>query len=157
MARPTHQRFQGFIGGDRGTPLFDRRDDLDHVSLADLMDAFAGPSLCHFAAKQPRNLGPGAVLREALVDKSLKQILDAIRNYPALDLSLLGRRIASLESRGEYLLCCHAGLVQGDASYGPMVYLRNFDPAPPARYKTMNTLRPFGVTLTPKPGRVASQ
>src|SRR5262245_59162434 len=38
-----------------------------------------------------------------------------------------------------------------------MVYLRNLDPAPPVRYKTMNTLRPFGVILMPKPGQPASQ
>jgi hypothetical protein len=26
------------------------------------------------------------------------------------------------------------------------------DPAPPVRYRTMNTLRPLGVIFTPKPG-----
>jgi hypothetical protein len=30
---------------------------------------------------------------------------------------------------------------------GPMVYLRSFDPAPPVRYSTMETLRPLGVTF----------
>jgi hypothetical protein len=37
------------------------------------------------------------------------------------------------------------------------VYLRSREPAPAKRYITMNTLRPFGVTFTPKPGTPASQ
>jgi hypothetical protein len=37
-----------------------------------------------------------------------------------------------------------------------MVYLHSFEPAPPVRYRTMNTLRPLGVTLTPKPGSARS-
>jgi hypothetical protein len=34
--------------------------------------------------------------------------------------------------------------------YGPMVYLRSFAPAPPVRYRTMNTLRPFRRDLDAK-------
>jgi hypothetical protein len=41
--------------------------------------------------------------------------------------------------------------------FDPIVYLRSFESAPPIRYRTMNTLRPFGVILTPKPGQPASQ
>src|SRR5437879_6401170 len=38
-----------------------------------------------------------------------------------------------------------------------MVYFRSLEPAPPVRYRTTNTLRPLGVTFTPKPGNAASQ
>jgi hypothetical protein len=37
------------------------------------------------------------------------------------------------------------------------VYLRSREPAPDVLYRTMKTFRPAGVTLTPNPGRVASQ
>jgi hypothetical protein len=42
--------------------------------------------------------------------------------------------------------------VQAGGLVGPMVYFRRYDPAPPVRYRTMNTLRPVGVIFTPKPG-----
>jgi hypothetical protein len=35
--------------------------------------------------------------------------------------------------------------------------LRKREPAPAVRYRTTNTLRPVGVTLTPKPGQLTSQ
>src|SRR5262249_32436585 len=59
-----------------------------------------------------------SVLRQALADESLKQILYPIGHCTTLVLPLFGCRIASLELGGEYLLCRHPGLVQGDASIG---------------------------------------
>src|SRR5262249_24828968 len=50
------------VGGDRCPALLKGCDHLNDVSLRDLMNAPAGPRLAHLAAKEPRNLAPGAVL-----------------------------------------------------------------------------------------------
>ena len=71
MARPTHQRrnvlvdFQSLVGSNGSPTLFDRRDDLNHVSLADLVDAPASPGLSDFPTKKPCDLATGAVLGQA--------------------------------------------------------------------------------------------
>src|SRR5262249_53348002 len=67
--RPAHapaqerlERLQGLVGGDGSPTLLDRGDDLNHVSLADLMDAPTAPPLADLPAKEPRDLATGAVL-----------------------------------------------------------------------------------------------
>jgi hypothetical protein len=107
------------IGGDWRPALFNRRDNLHDISLANLMDASASSGSCHLPAKQPGNLGPRAVLRQTLVDEGPQQNFDAIFYRPAFLLALLGRRIATLEPWSEYLLCSHAGLMKGHLTIPP--------------------------------------
>ena len=53
-------RLQGLVGGDGSPALFDRRDDLNYISLTDLMNALAGPGflpLDEGALRSPRRSG----------------------------------------------------------------------------------------------------
>ena len=68
-----------------------------------------------------------------LLDEELYQIHDPIYHQTSAGLLFLGRRISPLCSSGEYLQGCRTSLVQGTRPYGPIVYLRRRDPAPPAR------------------------
>jgi hypothetical protein len=52
------ERLQGLVG--RSAPLLDRRNDLNHISFADLMNAPAGPGLSHLSTQKPRNLATGS-------------------------------------------------------------------------------------------------
>jgi hypothetical protein len=55
-------RLQSFVGGDRRPSLFDGRDDLNDIALANLVDAPAGPGLANLPAKEPSDLATGAIL-----------------------------------------------------------------------------------------------
>jgi hypothetical protein len=50
------ERLQRLVRGDGSPALLYRGDDLNHVSLADLMDAPAGPGLSHLSTQKPGNL-----------------------------------------------------------------------------------------------------
>src|SRR5262249_34972543 len=114
-AKKRFDRLQGLVGGDRRPPLLDGGDDLNDIALANLMDARAGPGLADPPAKKPRDLAPGAVLRQTRRYEGLQQILDSVRHDASLRRSLLGRRIAAFEFRSEHLLRCHARLMKGHA------------------------------------------
>jgi hypothetical protein len=104
-------RFQGFVGGNGGPALLNRGNHFYDISFSNLMDASAGPGLSNLPAKQPPNLRPRSVLGEALLDKNLQQILDAICYKPPLPFPLFSSRIASFQLGGEHLLSCSTGLV----------------------------------------------
>src|SRR5262249_39620127 len=57
---------QSFIGGNRRPPLLDGGDDLDDITLANLVNAPARPGLPNLPAKKPSDLAAGAILRQAL-------------------------------------------------------------------------------------------
>src|SRR5262249_8591663 len=54
------------IGGNRRPPLLDGGDDLDDITLANLVNAPARPGLPNLPAKKPSDLAAGAILRQAL-------------------------------------------------------------------------------------------
>jgi hypothetical protein len=86
----------------------------------------------HLAAKQPSNLGPRTVLGQTLVDEPLQQIRDAIRHDPTflLSFSAAGSRPSTLAANT--FCAAERAWCRVTCPYGPMVYLRNFAPAPPA-------------------------
>src|ERR1700757_2301307 len=92
---------------------------LNDIALGNLVDAPAGPGLANLPAKEPSDLAPGTVLRQTLRYEGLQQIFDPVCHDTSPRRSLLGRRIAALESRGEHLLRCHAGLMKGHAPVWP--------------------------------------
>src|SRR5262249_13121051 len=110
---------QSLVGGDRRPPLLDGGNDLNDIAFGNLVDAPAGPGLTHLPAKEPRDLAPGAVLRQPLRYEGFQEILDTICYDPSLRLALLGRRIAAVELGGEHSLRCHSCLVEGHAPVWP--------------------------------------
>ena len=92
------ERLQGLVGGDRSAPLLDRRNDPDHISFADLMNAPAGPGLSHLSTQEPRNLAGRPVPGQPLGNEALQQILDAICHQSSPRLALFRRGIAPLEA-----------------------------------------------------------
>jgi hypothetical protein len=89
-----------------------------------------------------------------LRNKRLQQVFNAIGDELLVGLSFFCGGVSALHLGGEYLLGCEFRLMESDATrpYGPIVYFRSR-----ALYMTINTLRPFGVIFTPKPGRPTSQ
>src|SRR5262245_27275606 len=79
----------------------------------------ASPGLTHFPAQEPRDLTPGAILREPLGNERLQQILDAVCYDTSFCLPLLGCRIAAFELRREHPLGRHARLMKGQAPIRP--------------------------------------
>jgi hypothetical protein len=156
-AKERFNRLQGLVGGDRHAPLLDGGDDLNNIALANLMDAPASPGLANLPTKKPGDLAPGTVLRQTLRYEALQQVLDSVRHNTSPRRSLLGRRIAALELRREHFLRRNARLMKGHAPIRPDCVLAQPRACTAGTVETMNTLRPLGVTLTPKPGQPASQ
>src|SRR5262249_40519205 len=104
---------------DRSPALLDRRDDLNHISLADLMDAPAGPGSANLPAKELSDLAPGAILRQALLYEGLQQILDSVRHDTSPRRSLLACRIAALQLRRKHFLRHDARLMKSHAPVWP--------------------------------------
>ena len=77
--------------------------------------------------------------------KWLQQILHAIGYDPPLPLPLLAAGSRPSSFAVNTFCAATRAWCRVTRPNGPMVYLRSFEPAPPVRYKTMNTLRPFGV------------
>src|SRR5262249_9122964 len=67
-------RLQRLVGGCGSTSLFNRRDDGNHVALADLMNAPPGQRLSYLPTKQSRGFGSRAVLGQMLRNECLEQI-----------------------------------------------------------------------------------
>jgi hypothetical protein len=65
-----------------------------------------------------------------LADEKFNQILDAISHQATTSLLFLSRRIPPFGSGGEYLQGRCASVTR---PYGPIVYLRSREPAPPVR------------------------
>ena len=112
-------RLQGLVGSNWSPALFDRRDDLNYISFADLVNALASPGLSDFSAKKPCDLAGGAVLGQTLRDEAFQQILHAIRHHSPLRLPLLGRRIPAFQLSCEHLLCSHTCLMKRHAPVWP--------------------------------------
>jgi hypothetical protein len=119
---PAKERFDGLqrlVRGDRSSTLFDGRDQLNNVPLADLVNALAGPCPASFSTKQPCDFSAGAVLGKTLGDVAFQQLLHPICHCSSLALPFLRSRIPALELRCEHLLRCHVRLMKGHAAIWP--------------------------------------
>ena len=154
-ARPTHhrnnvfQRLQHSMAGN-GVPLRDQADHLADVAFLDFMDTFCSPIGNHIPAEQARN-------SYMLLNEGFNQIVDPVDDKTATRLFLFLSRISPIQPGGEDLLSLRPCHRQGD----PTVRTDRIFAKPRARaqerYITRKTLRPLGVTFTPKPGNPASQ
>ena len=92
-----------------------------------------------------------------LLDEGIYEIVDAICHQPAPRLPLLASRVSPLGSRREDPVGLVSGDVQRDAARRPDGVLAKARARASGPIENDEHLRPAGVTLTPKPGRVSSQ
>ena len=150
-------QLQCFIGRDGSSTVDDLADEFDEVPPGDLVDGPRAPTIYELAFQDAADLNSRAPFRDMLRDENLNEVVDTIGRKPSPRLSLLeaGSRPSILAARMRWASL--RAICRVTRPYGPMVYLRSREPAPDVLYRTMKTFRPAGVTLTPNPGRVASQ
>jgi len=134
-----------------GPAVDDSCDEVDNVSLGDLVNRPEAPALDKFALKNLCHHAAGSALREVLLGVEGDNLGDGVYGNPTPRLALLRGGIATFQTRGQHLLGFKARVVQGDPAIGPDRVLAKPRPGSSRPIKDDENLAPLRGYLETEP------